>query len=101
MTLVPSDADVEAGFTEVLTAVAVFHGEREPWAKVPWAHAADAGFQLPGEVWNWLRRLDGWERKFEDVLYLVPEADYVPLNELRPGDRRNLARTTSPPPRNR
>jgi hypothetical protein len=79
--MVPSDEDVKAGYTEVLTAVAVHHAER-PRAEVPWAQPG--GVDLwPGEIDGMLREIGEWDNRDHDyVVYLVPADEYHPLDEM-------------------
>ena len=78
--VIPSEHDIEAGYTEVLTAVAVYHPER-PYAEIPWADAGEVD-PCPGDVDTMLREI-GWDYADLDcVVYLVPKNEYRPLVDL-------------------
>jgi hypothetical protein len=78
--VVPSDEDLKAGYTEVLTAVAVHHAERPP-AKIPWAHPGEVDL-WPAEIDSMLQEIGEWDNKDHDyVVYLVPVDEYHPLDE--------------------
>jgi hypothetical protein len=76
-----NDEDIEAGYTEILTAVAVHHLER-PRVKVPWARVGEAGLGS-ADMDRMLRRIHRWERyNIDYVVYLVPADEYRPLDEM-------------------
>jgi hypothetical protein len=78
--VIPNEHDIKAGYTEVLTAVAVNHPER-PHAEIPWAHEGEVD-PWPGDVDVMLREI-GWDYADLDyVVYLVPKNEYRPLAEL-------------------
>jgi hypothetical protein len=79
--MVPSEEDVKAGYTEVLTAVAVHHAEH-PRAEVPWACPGEVDL-WPAEIDSMLREIGGWDNHDLDyVVYLVPKDEYRPLDEM-------------------
>jgi hypothetical protein len=79
--MAPSEEDIKAGYTEVLTAVAVYHCER-PHTKVPWAHPRQVDL-WSAEIDSMVREIDGWDRRDHDyVVYLVPGDEYRRLDEM-------------------
>ena len=83
MKITPSEPDAQAGYTETLTAVAVYHPEGCRDVELPWAHTGAADVDLPGDVYIWRDGLASYEKgDVHYATYLVPEAEYRELQEL-------------------
>lgn len=84
MAITPNEHDAAAGFTEVLTAVAIRRFPDVPAGEPPWTDSASAGISWPAEVDRWLNGLPDWyEHDVNYMVCLVPEEDYRPLYQLR------------------